>query len=84
MQIYQPDIDSSNRVIWNGGESTQLHYQSKLQDYACYYIGDEGADGCDWIDIYTRTLGELPSGMSELHAEMADLYNYCAAGMHVT
>jgi hypothetical protein len=85
MQIYQPCVDSSNRVIWNGGESTQLHYQFKLQDYACYNVGDEGADGCDWIDVHTRTLGGgLPSSMSELHAEMVDLYNYCSADLHVT
>jgi hypothetical protein len=35
------------------------------------------------IDEYIRTLGGgLPSSMSELHAAMVDLYNYCSAGMH--
>ena len=74
MQIYQPCIDSHDRVIWNGGESTQLHYQLELEGYD---------DEAEWIDEYIRTLGGgLPSSMSELHAAMVDLYNYCSAGMH--
>ena len=82
MQIYQPCIDSHDRVIWNGGESTQLHFQLELQAYACYNVGDEGADSTDWIDVYTRTLMDFPTNMSELHAAMVDLYNYCSAGLH--
>ena len=82
MQIYQPCIDSHDRVIWNGNESTQLHFQLELQAYACYNVGDEAAEGSDWIDVYTRTLIDFPTSMSELHAAMVDLYNYCSAGMH--
>ena len=74
MQIYQPCIDSHDRVIWNGGESTQLHFQF-----------DDGHFGeTEWIDEYTHTLMDFPTSMSELHAAMVDLYNYCSAGMHNT
>jgi hypothetical protein len=73
MQIYQPCIDSHDRVIWNGGESTQLHFQLELEGYD---------DETEWIDEYTRTLMEFPASMSDLHTAMVDLYNYCSAGLH--
>jgi hypothetical protein len=72
MQIYQPYIDSHDRVIWNGGDSTQLHFQF-----------DDGHFGeTEWIDEHTRTLMEFPTSMSDLHTAMVDLYNYCSAGLH--
>ena len=65
MQIYQPFVDSTSRVVWYGGESTQLHYE---------YIAFDG----DWYDVNVRTLGGgIPPSMSELHAELVDYYNYC-------
>jgi hypothetical protein len=65
MQIYQPFADSTSRVVWYGGESTQLHYE---------YIASDG----DWYDVNVRTLGGgIPPSMSELHAELVDYYNYC-------
>lgn len=65
MQIYQPFINSTERVIWYGGESTQLHYE-------CVTCSG------DWRDINVRTLGGgIPASMSELHAELVDYYNYC-------
>lgn len=74
MQIYQPCIDSHDRVIWNGGESAQLHFQF-----------DDGHFGeTEWIDEYTRTFMEFPTSMSELHTAMVDFYNYCIAGIHNT
>jgi hypothetical protein len=64
MFIYQPTVDSTDRVVWYGGESTQLHYEVH---------GDFG-----WLDYAIRTLGGgTPAGMSELHAELSDFYNYC-------
>jgi len=74
MMMYQPCIDSRDRVIWYGGESTQLHFQLELEGYN---------DEAEWIDEYTRTLGGgIPSSMSDMHAEMVDLYNHCSAGLH--
>jgi len=64
MFIYQPTINSTSRVVWYGGESTQLHYEVQ---------GDFG-----WLDYAVRTLGgSVPAGFSELHAELVDFYNYC-------
>lgn len=66
MFIYQPTIDSDDRVVWYGGESTQLHYE-----VYCNGMGE-------WISQYVRTLGNgVPAGMSEMHAEMVEYYNYC-------
>jgi hypothetical protein len=65
MFIYQPHINSSDRVLWHGGESTQLHY--KIRDKS----------GC-WYEMGVRTLGSgLPSSMSEMHAELVEYYNHC-------
>jgi hypothetical protein len=72
MIIYQPHINSTDRVVWHGGESTQLHYEQQV----------DGWDGNpDWIGRSIRTLGSgMPTGMSEMHAEMVDYYNYCQTG----
>jgi hypothetical protein len=65
MFIYQPQADSTDRVVWYGGESTQLHYE--LLD----------CDG-NWVDRVVRTLGGgIPAGVAELHAELVEYYNYC-------
>jgi len=72
MMIYQPSVNSTDRVVWHGGESTQLHYEQQV----------DGWDGSsDWIDRGVRTLVMgIPQGMSEMHAEMVDYYNYCQTG----
>lgn len=65
MIIYQPHITSTDRTVWYGGESTQLHYEVQC------------VDG-HWWDRAVQTLGGgIPSGMSEMHAAMVDYYNYC-------
>jgi hypothetical protein len=69
MFIYQPNIYSNDRVVWYGGESTQLHYETES-------IDEHGNP--KWIDRTVRTLGcGIPSGVSELQAELVDYYNYC-------
>ena len=75
MFIYQPNIYSSDRVVWYGGESTQLHYEKESLDN----------NGCpQWVDIDVRTLGGgMPAGVSELHAELVDYYNYCQTTNHI-
>jgi len=66
MFIYQPTIDSDDRVVWYGGESTQLHYEVCRNETG------------EWIAQYIRNLGNgVPAGMSEMHAEMVEYYNYC-------
>ena len=65
MFIYQPYINSCDRVLWHGGESTQLHYE----------MCDKS--GC-WNAMGVRTLGGgIPTSMSELHSELIDYYNHC-------
>lgn len=65
MFIYQPTIDSTDRVSWYGGESTQLHYERR---------NEQGL----WTQLAVRTLGAgMPAGMSALHAEMVEYYNHC-------
>ena len=65
MFIYQPHVSSTDRVVWYGGESTQLHYEQKRSDG-------------HWWDQAVQTLGGgIPSGMSEMHAAMVDYYNDC-------
>jgi hypothetical protein len=65
MFIYQPPADLYARTVWYGGESTQLHYETRDRDG-------------EWHDEVVRTLGGgIPAGVSELHAELVDFYNYC-------
>jgi hypothetical protein len=67
MLTYQPECDDRTRIVWYGGESTQLHFQHRG-------ITDR------WIDIETQTLGQgIPSGVKELLADMQEFYNYCYA-----
>lgn len=71
MIIYQPHISSTDRIIWYGGESTQLYYQEQGSNHQSI-----------WVDRSVRTLGGgIPTGMSEMHAEMVDYYNYCQTGV---
>jgi hypothetical protein len=61
MMIYQPTVNSIDRVVWHGGESTQLHYEKFINDM--------------WLERDVQTLGSgLPRGMSEMHAEMVEYY----------
>ena len=62
MIIYRPFISSTDRVVWHGGNSTQLHYEKLINN--------------KWIERDVQTLGSgIPSGMSEMHAEMMEYYN---------
>ena len=75
MFIYQPNIYSSDRVVWYGGEPTKLHYEQEAVD----------ANGCpEWLDVAVQTLGGgIPAGVSELHAALVDYYNYCQTTDHI-
>jgi hypothetical protein len=63
MFIYQPRHEHLYRVVWYGGQSTQLHFEKKVAG--------------EWKDIDVRTLGSgLPDGVKELYQEMLEYYNY--------
>ena len=65
MFIYQPTATSHDRTVWYGGESTMVRYE------CCDNDGN-------WTEQNVRTLGGgIPAGVSELHAELVDYYNYC-------
>jgi len=67
MFIYMPFISSTDRVVWYGGESTQLHYEVKV------------TSNPEWIDRDVRTINNFPSGMKELLHAMQDYYQYCTS-----
>jgi len=70
MFIYMPFISSTDRVVWKGGESDQLHYQVQV----------DGWDGNPaWIDRDVRTISERPSGIKELLLVMQNYYQDCTA-----
>lgn len=65
MMIYQPSSDMNYRVVWYGGESTQLHFEKQI-------FKDE------WRDIDVRTLQfSFPTGVKELLLEMEEYYHQC-------
>lgn len=75
MFIYQPNQYSDDRVVWHGGESTQLHYEQEHAD---------AHDNPMWSCRDTRILGRgIPVSMSEFHRELVDYYNYCQVAVHV-
>ena len=64
MMIYQPSSDMNYRVVWYGGESTQLYFEKQI-------FKDE------WRVIDTRTLQySFPTGVKELLLEMEDYYHH--------
>ena len=70
MFIYMPFISSTDRVVWKGGDSTQLHYEVQV----------DGWDGNpDWIERDVRTIDSFPSGMKELLHVMQDYYQDCTS-----
>lgn len=69
MFIYMPNQYSCDRVVWHGGENNQLVYEKEAVDS----FGNQA-----WIEKEVKTLGNgIPAGMSELHAEMANFYDFC-------
>ena len=74
--IYQPDraVDSDKRryrVVWYGGESTQLHFQKLSLIATPNFDGDY-----EWIDLNVCTLMEMPTRVKEMWLEMKDYYDY--------
>ena len=62
--IYQPSADKNYRVVWYGGESTQLHFEKQV------FTGD-------WRPMATCTLQySFPSGVKELLLQMEDYYHH--------
>ena len=71
--IYQPDSFGSPtyRIVWFGGESTQLHFQKW-----CLLPPPNYDKRSAWVDIDVRTLMEMPTRVKDLYEEMRDYYNY--------
>jgi len=64
MMIYQPSGEHKYRVVWYGGESTQLHFEKQVFTN-------------DWRAIATSTLQySFPTGVKELLLEMEDYYHH--------
>jgi hypothetical protein len=70
MNFYQPSIDSTDRVVWHGGESTQLHYE-KLYDT---YDLCTNSSTKEWVERDVQTLGSLPTSMKDMLAAMQEYY----------
>ena len=65
MFIYMPEGCDKERVLWKGGESTQLHYQQMR--------------GGQWKDINVQTLMDFPTSMKDMHLAMRNFYDDCFA-----
>ena len=71
MQIYQPFINSTDRVVWHGGESIQLHYEKLYNTYdLCTNSSTK-----EWLERDVQTLGSLPTSMKDMLAAMQEYYD---------
>ena len=79
--IYQPKLsepgycydingDSIYRVIWFGGESTQLHFQRRV-----LLPPPNDNKRTAWVDKDICTLVCMPTRVKDLYEKMRDLYN---------
>lgn len=62
MLIHQPT--DNERIVWNGGDSTQLHYEMFLQG--------------EWKAIDTRTIYDFPKSVKKFKKEVQDYYDFIA------
>jgi len=70
MLCYYPYEDATERITWHGGESTMLHYQVQVDDWA---------GNPDWIERESQTLmGGIPYSTKELLTAMSDYYQSIA------
>jgi hypothetical protein len=53
---------ATERIVWHGGNSTQLHY--------------EVLKGDDWKEFDVRSFMQFPTSTKELQCEMDDYYDY--------
>jgi hypothetical protein len=53
---------ATERIVWNGGSSTQLHYQV--------------LKGNDWKEFDVRSFMQFPTSTKEIRLEMDDYYDY--------
>jgi len=73
MFIYQPYINSDDRVVWHGGDSTQLHYEIEALDEHRFPI---------WKEVSVRTPMDFPTGVKELYEKMQEYYDFCTTACH--
>jgi len=60
MLIYQPD--PKERIVWRGGQFTQLHYEINR--------------GTGWKSMATTTINDFPTGVKELQQQFQEYYDY--------
>ena len=71
MLAYYPHEDAAERVVWYGGESTQLHYE-------ILFISHDGSS--EWVENNVQTLGGgIPTSTKDLLAAMSDFYQSMVA-----
>lgn len=72
VMIYQPTAEKRFRIIWYGGQSTQLHFQKRIHMYNL----DTEHSYIEWQDRDVRTLGgEVPAQIKDMLLEMEDYYH---------
>lgn len=71
MLIHQPT--DNERIVWYGGDSTQLHYER---------LDTDNASENEWKTLCTRTLSEFPHSVKEFKTKVDDFYQYCAETNH--
>lgn len=69
--LYRPD-KQSYRVVWYGGESTQLHFEKLWNTWD----PDTNETWQEWLDRDVRTLGAMPTSMKDMLMEMQEYYQY--------
>lgn len=76
---YQEGCERLYRVTWYGGSSNQLHFQKwgivanpSRSAFSAAFDGEP-----EWIDMYCRTMMDVPTRVKELWQEMRDYYSYC-------
>ena len=80
MFSYAPEHETLYRVVWYGGESTQLHFQ-KLKANSNPVDSLFTPDGTDFIPVYDWVAIEVRSFMffpdlKQLLAEMKEFYQF--------
>ena len=76
---YQEGCERLYRVTWYGGSSNQLHFQKwgivanpSRSAFSAAFDGEP-----EWIDMYCRTMMDVPTRVKELWQEMRDYFSYC-------
>jgi hypothetical protein len=75
MVIYQPYIHSNDRVVWHGGESTQLHYEIQVWDVSQIRAPY-------WKEISVCTPMDFPTDVKQIYEKIREYYDSCSSARH--